>query len=79
MHRHGPGLATTANGKTRKYPVCYSNANWKTYHLSDPLPVWGSNKIDISDGYLKKLLVLNKLSFEFKIKRKSMRQLKLLL
>ncbi|CAN5740933.1 hypothetical protein BH10BAC3_BH10BAC3_20860 [soil metagenome] len=53
----GQAYLTTDDGKPRKNPSLYYNSYWKTFQLSDHLPMWVEIKIDFSDDYLKKLLV----------------------
>lgn len=52
----GERYLTTEDGKPRKNPSLYYNTYWRTFQLSDHLPMWVEIKIDFSDDYLKKLV-----------------------
>lgn len=51
----GKRYHVTSEGTPRKNPSLYYNTYWKTYQVSDHLPMWIEIKIDFSDAYLQKL------------------------
>ena len=53
----GEGYRQTAEGKPRKDPSNYYKTNWRTYQLSDHLPMWVEIKIDHTDAYLAERLI----------------------
>ncbi|MFT4155247.1 hypothetical protein [Parafilimonas sp.] len=53
----GEAYNTTAAGTERKNKSLYYKTYWRTYQMSDHLPMWVEVKIDYTDTYLKSKLV----------------------
>lgn len=49
----GPAYRTAADGKPRKNPSLFYKNFWRTYQMSDHLPMWVELKVDYSDDFLK--------------------------
>lgn len=56
--KHMPYYAVTTKGKPRKEEnkATYYQSKWRTYQMSDHLPMWVELKIDYSDEYLQRKL-----------------------
>jgi len=52
----GPAYNFTDDGKPRKDRTAYYKTYWRTFKMSDHLPMWVEIKIDHTDAYLKHLL-----------------------
>lgn len=52
----GKGYQQTADGKARQNPGQYYLTYWRTFQMSDHLPMWVELKVDYSDEYLQKKL-----------------------
>lgn len=50
----GDALHTTSSGKPRKNPVRYYK-DWRTFQMSDHLPMWIELKINFADDYLESI------------------------
>lgn len=48
----GTSYHTTSAGLPRKNPATYYQQYWRTYQMSDHLPMWVELKVDYSDAYL---------------------------
>ncbi|MEY3366882.1 MAG: hypothetical protein RI973_37 [Bacteroidota bacterium] len=48
-------FADKVQGKNEKQVVNYYEKTWRTFQMSDHLPLWVELKIDFSDDYLKKI------------------------
>jgi len=44
------------DGKTEKQIASYYLTKWRTFQMSDHLPLWVELKIDFSDQYLERVL-----------------------
>jgi exonuclease III len=53
----GDAYQKTEDGKPRKNPSDYYKTKWRTYQMSDHLPMWVEIKIDHTDSYLASRLV----------------------
>lgn len=53
----GKGYATTKEGKPRKNKSFYYKTYWRTFQMSDHLPMWVEIKIDHTDAYLSHKLL----------------------
>jgi hypothetical protein len=53
----GEAYNTTDAGTARKDKSLYYKTYWRTYQMSDHLPMWVEIKIDHTDAYLEKRLV----------------------
>lgn len=53
----GEAYNTTSSGTARQDKSLYYNTYWKTYQMSDHLPMWVEIKIDHTDAYLSNKLV----------------------
>ncbi|MCB9282689.1 MAG: endonuclease/exonuclease/phosphatase family protein [Lewinellaceae bacterium] len=52
----GNDYLTTSDGKPRKNPTLYYLNFWRTFQMSDHLPMWVELKVDYSDEYLQRKL-----------------------
>jgi endonuclease/exonuclease/phosphatase family metal-dependent hydrolase len=52
----GKAYHTTADKKVRANPSLYYKTYWRTFQMSDHLPMWVELKIDYSDSYLENKL-----------------------
>ena len=49
----GEAYELTSKGKLRKDKTAYYTTYWRTYQMSDHLPMWVELKIDYSDQFLQ--------------------------
>jgi len=54
----GSALHTTSSGKPRKKPMTYFKA-WRTFQMSDHLPMWIELKVNFADEYLSRKIQSN--------------------
>ncbi|MCB0522335.1 MAG: endonuclease/exonuclease/phosphatase family protein [Lewinellaceae bacterium] len=52
----GKAYLTTGDGKQRQNPSLYYLNYWRTFQMSDHLPMWVELKVDYSDEYLERKL-----------------------
>lgn len=52
----GEAYHTTSDGKPRENPSLYYRTFWRTFQMSDHLPMWVELKVDYSDEYLQRKL-----------------------
>jgi endonuclease/exonuclease/phosphatase family metal-dependent hydrolase len=55
LETYRPLFADKIAGKTERQVESYYRTSWRTFQISDHLPLWVELKIDFSDPYLKKL------------------------